>query len=180
MKEGDKFILKTGEVLPYHIDHFERFIGEELGVSSWYPVTQEAVDQFAKATNDHNRLHVDPDWAKANSPFGGTIAHGFFTLSLLSHFSFAEDMQPDGVDYGINYGFERVRFMAPVPVGDRVRNRSTLIHAAAKGTEKWMFRTRNAIEMESSGRVALSAVWEVLFVRDARVAAAAQASAEAG
>ena len=106
------------EGVPYHIDSFESYIGKSLGSSDWLEVDQTRVDLFGEATSDQNPLHIDPEWAKANSPFGGPIAHGFLTLSMLSHLSWMADLQPDGVDYGINLGFERVRFLAPVMVGD--------------------------------------------------------------
>ena len=99
-------------------------IGEELGVSEWHDVTQERVDAFAAATEDFQWIHVDPDRAR-DTPFGGTIAHGLYTLSLgpkLSYSMFALD----GFGFGLNYGYDKVRFPAPVPVGSRVRMRATL------------------------------------------------------
>lgn len=100
-------------------------IGTETGVSDWMEVTQERVDAFADATLDHQFIHVDPEKAKL-TPFGGTIAHGFLTLSLSVHFS--EETPLDVGDYkmAINYGLDRVRFPAPVPVGSRIRQRSAL------------------------------------------------------
>lgn len=100
-------------------------IGTETGVSDWMEVTQERVDAFADATLDHQFIHVDPEKAKL-TPFGGTIAHGFLTLSLSVHFS--EETPLDVGDYkmAINYGLDKVRFPAPVPVGSRIRQRSAL------------------------------------------------------
>ena len=92
--------------------------GEDLGVSGWYNVTQAGIDAFADATSDHQWIHVDPERAR-DTPFGGTIAHGYYTLSLASHFM-EELLHVDGVAVMINYGLNKVRFIDPLPVGDRV------------------------------------------------------------
>src|SRR3954463_15722636 len=99
-------------------------IGEELGVSDWHEGPQEAIDAFAEATEDHQWIHVDPERAK-ETPFGGTIAHGLFTLSLGPRFSYAL-YAIEGVAFGLNYGYNKVRFPAPLPVGSRVRMRATV------------------------------------------------------
>ena len=99
-------------------------VGEELGVSDWHEVTQEAVNAFADATEDFQWIHVDPERAK-DTPFGGTIAHGLYTLSLGPKFSYAM-FSLEGFTFGLNYGYDKVRFPAPVPVGSRVRMRATL------------------------------------------------------
>jgi acyl dehydratase len=99
-------------------------LGEELGVSDWYEVTQERIDAFAKATDDFQWIHVDAERAK-DTPFGGTIAHGLFTLSLGPKFSY-ELFTVEGVAFGLNYGYNRVRFPAPLPVGSKLRMRATL------------------------------------------------------
>jgi acyl dehydratase len=95
-------------------------VGEHLGWSDWREITQERVDQFADATDDHQWIHVDRERAAAESPFGGTIAHGYLTLALVAPM-LGELIHVDGVSMGINYGLDRVRFPAPVPVGSRVR-----------------------------------------------------------
>ncbi len=154
------------EGVPYHIDNFEAYIGKSLGTSDWLPIEQERVDEFGDATNDRNPLHVDPDWAKANGPFGGPIAHGFLTLSMLSHLSWMADLQPDGVDYGINLGFERVRFLAPVMVGDRIRLRTHLLDVKPRDAGRWWFKCRVTIDTEKTQKAALSAIWLILFVRE--------------
>lgn len=105
-------------------DELKAKIGEELGVSEWHEVTQERVDAFAEATEDHQWIHVDPERAK-DTPFGGTIAHGLYTLSLGPKFSYSM-FTLDGFQFGLNYGYEKVRFPAPVPVGSRVRMRAAL------------------------------------------------------
>jgi acyl dehydratase len=99
-------------------------VGEELGVSEWHEVTQEAIDAFADATGDHQWIHVDPERAR-ETPFGGTIAHGLYTLSLGPKFSYAM-FAIENVAFGLNYGYDRVRFPAPLPVGSRVRMRASL------------------------------------------------------
>lgn len=105
-------------------DEVKAAVGQELGVSDWYEVTQATIDQFAEVTGDHQWIHVDPERA-AQTPFGGTIAHGLFTLSLGPKFSY-EIMDMQGFAFGVNYGYGRVRFPAPLPVGKRVRMRAAL------------------------------------------------------
>ncbi len=106
------------------IDDLKTRIGQELGVSDWHEVTQENIDKFAEVTGDHQWIHVDPERAK-ETPFGGTIAHGYYTLSLAPRFSY-DLFQLEGVAFGLNYGLNRVRFPAPMPVGGRVRMRMEL------------------------------------------------------
>jgi acyl dehydratase len=106
------------------IDGVKQRVGEELGVSDWHEVTQEAVNRFAEATGDDQWIHVDVERAK-HTPFGGTIAHGYYTLSLAPMFSY-KMFSVDGIAFGVNYGLNRVRFPAPMPVGDRVRMRAKL------------------------------------------------------
>jgi acyl dehydratase len=106
------------------LDDIRAAAGEDLGASEWFEVTQEGVDQFADVTGDHQWIHVDVERAR-NTPFGGTIAHGYYTLSLSPRL--ADDVYRfDGIAFGINYGLDRVRFPAPVPVGSRVRLRVEL------------------------------------------------------
>jgi acyl dehydratase len=109
------------------LDELKSKVGQELGVSDWHDVTQERVDAFADATGDHQWIHVDPERAK-ETPFGGTIAHGLYTLSLGPQFSYAL-WEVEGAVFGLNYGYEKVRFPAPLPVGSRVRMRATLTEA---------------------------------------------------
>jgi acyl dehydratase len=101
-------------------------VGEHLGWSDWREITQERVDQFADATDDHQWIHVDRERAAAESPFGGTIAHGYLTLALVAPM-LGELIHVDGVSMGINYGLDRVRFPAPVPVGSRIRAGAELV-----------------------------------------------------
>jgi len=105
-------------------------VGTETHVSPWLTITQERINQFAEATLDHQWIHVDPERANAESPFGGPVAHGFLTLSLIPHLTGSVD--PDkprypGVKMGVNYGLNKVRFPSPVPVGAKIRARTTLL-----------------------------------------------------
>ena len=133
-----------------------RRVGEEVGVSPWVEVTQERIDTFARAINDPQWIHVDVERAK-KSPFGGTIAHGFLTLSLLSHlsertFSFADRRM------GVNYGLNRVRFTSPVPSGSRVRARFTLAkYEPIDGGVQVTWNT--VVEIEGAAKPALVAEW---------------------
>jgi acyl dehydratase len=106
------------------IDELKAKVGEELGVSEWHEVTQEAIDAFADATGDHQWIHVDPERA-AQTPWGGTIAHGLYTLSIGPRLTFAM-VTIEGFAFGLNYGYNKVRFPAPLPVGTRLRMRATL------------------------------------------------------
>ncbi len=106
------------------LDEMKAHVGQELGVSDWHLVTQEAIDAFADVTGDHQFIHVDPERAK-ETPFGGTIAHGYYTLSLAPMFSYAM-FTFEGFAFAVNYGLNKVRFPAPLPVGTRVRMRATL------------------------------------------------------
>jgi acyl dehydratase len=109
------------------LDELKSKVGEELGVSDWVEVTQEAIDAFADATGDHQWIHVDPERAK-DTPFGGTIAHGLYTLSLGPQLSYSL-FEVQGVAFGLNYGYNKVRYPAPLPVGSKVRMRATLTAA---------------------------------------------------
>ena len=110
------------------LDELKQAEGQELGTSDWHEVTQQDIDQFADVTGDHQWIHVDPERAK-ETPFGGTIAHGYYTLSLAPRFS-AQILSLEGFAFAVNYGLNKVRFPAPLPVGSRVR-----MHAKLKGLE---------------------------------------------
>jgi len=137
-------------------------VGEEIGRSAWLLVSQEMIDRFADVTDDRQFIHIDPARAKAETPFGGTVAHGFLTLSLLS--AFARDTLPpiEGRRMGINYGFDRVRFMTPVKSGARVRGRFTLHDVVERAEKLFMFRYSVSMEIEGSAKPALTADWLTL------------------
>src|SRR5690606_29291680 len=117
-------------------------IGAVLGVSDWMLVEQSLIDGFARATKDMDWLHVDTERARAEGPYGGTIAFGFWTLSMLTHFSHQIGMWPKDVSYGLNYGLDRVRWLHPVKVGSRIRMRCHLLDLAERGDERFLIRTR--------------------------------------
>jgi acyl dehydratase len=123
----DTKLRRMPSTVIHGLDELKSRVGQELGVSDWLEVTQEAIDAFAEATGDHQWIHVDPERAKETA-FGGTIAHGLYTLSLGPRFSYAM-FEISGVAFGINYGYDKVRFPAPLPVGSKVRMRATLTKA---------------------------------------------------
>lgn len=109
-----------------NITHLRALVGKEIGVSDWFEVTQERINQFADATLDHQWIHVDIERAQAESPFGTTIAHGFLTLSLLPHLIQSTIKYKTPPKMGVNYGLNRLRFTSPVPAGSNIRARITL------------------------------------------------------
>ncbi len=145
-----------------HIDALRALVGQEV-VTAWQPVTQAAIDQFATATNDHQWIHVDVERARRESPFGAPIAHGFLSLSLMAPMLY-EAFDLDALGMGVNYGCNRLRFVAPVKAGSRVRGRFTLIGleplapAGAQGAGVQMVWNAT-IEREAEDRPALVAEW---------------------
>lgn len=133
-------------------------IGTELGPSEWFEITQERVDAFADATLDHQFIHVDPAKAAA-TPFGGTIAHGFLTLSLLVHLAGELVIVPEGTVMGINYGTNKVRFLAPVRVGKRIRAHARLIDTVEKSPGRHLSTYEVTVEIEGEDKPALIAEW---------------------
>jgi len=138
-------------------------IGEEVGVSSWIVIDQARIDAFAHTTEDRQFIHVDPV-AAAQTPFGGTIAHGFLTLSLLSRMAAEAMLVPDGLKMIVNYGLDRVRFLAPVRSGSRIRGRFTLDSVEEKAPGQVLMRHIVTVEIEGEDKPALSAVWLALIV----------------
>jgi acyl dehydratase len=140
------------------LDEIRGKIGQEVGVSDWLVVDQTRIDAFADATEDHQFIHVDPD-AAANAGFGGTIAHGFLTLSLLSRMAAEAMLLPDTTKMAVNYGMDRVRFLAPVKSGKRVRGRFVLDSADQKAPGQILLRHTVTVEIEGEDKPALTAVW---------------------
>lgn len=134
-------------------------IGTEVGLSDWITVDQAMIDAFAQATLDDQFIHTDPERAKAESPFGGTIAHGFLTLSLLSAMNYSALPKIREQTMGINYGFEKVTFVSPVKSGARVRGRFTLAEARFRGSAMLMMTYDVAVEIENEKKPALTARW---------------------
>ena len=133
-------------------------IGQEVGVSRWFVVDQARIDAFADCTEDRQFIHVDPEAARA-TPFGGTIAHGFLTLSLASAMSYDAVRPLDGVVMGINYGFDKLRFLTPVRAGRRVRGRFKLLSAEDKGGGRWLLKHELTVEIDGEDKPALVAEW---------------------
>lgn len=140
------------------LDEIRSRIGEEIGVSSWLTVDQERIEAFAEATEDRQFIHVDADAAR-QTPFGGTIAHGFLTLSLLSRMGAETLLGPEGVKMALNYGLDRVRFLAPVRSGKRVRGRFTLDSVEEKAPGQVLMRYVVTVEIEGEEKPALTAAW---------------------
>jgi acyl dehydratase len=145
----------------------QSLIGQEVGVSRWIEIDQARIDAFAKITEDEQFIHVDPEAAKA-TPFGGTIAHGFLTLSLASAMSYDAVKPLEGVVMGVNYGFDKLRFLAPVPAGSKVRGRFRLLSAEDKGGGRWLLKHELTVEIERSEKPALIAEWLGMQVVSAR------------
>jgi acyl dehydratase len=144
------------------LDDIRARIGSEVGVSAWLTLDQARIDAFACATEDRQFIHVDPD-AAARTPFGGTIAHGFLTLSLLSRMGAEAMLLPHGVTMAVNYGLDRVRFLAPVRSGKRVRGRFTLDSVEEKAPGQILMRHTVTVEIEGEEKPALTAVWLALL-----------------
>lgn len=138
-------------------------IGQTIGVSNWHGLDQARISAFAEVTGDHQFIHVDPD-AAANTPFGGTIAHGFLTLSLTA------TMAPEAIAFlpgqrmFINYGFDKIRFLTPVPVGSRVRAKFVLDDVALRGPGQILHTIGVEVELENAEKPALIATWLSLAV----------------
>ncbi|AMD57679.1 MaoC family dehydratase [Rhizobium pusense] len=137
-------------------------VGTEMGVSDWITVDQTMIDSFAKATLDDQFIHTDPERAKAESPFGGTIAHGFLTLSLLSALNYDALPRIREQTMGINYGFDAIRFVAPVKSGARVRGRFTLAETRFRGASMLMTTYDVTVEIENEKKPALTARWTTI------------------
>jgi acyl dehydratase len=140
------------------LEEIRAHVGEEIGLSSWLTVDQERIDAFAEATEDRQFIHTDPA-AAAQTPFGGTIAHGFLSLSLLSRMGAEVMLIPEGVKMAVNYGLDRVRFLAPVKAGSQVRGRFTLDSVEEKAPGQILFRYTVTVEIEGEDKPALTAQW---------------------
>jgi acyl dehydratase len=135
----------------------------EYEPSPWLEITQERINQFADATNDHQFIHVDPGKA-AKTPFGGPIAHGFLSLSLLSYLNAQSAVLPEGLVMGVNYGSDKVRYLAPVRVGKRIRSRQKVLDVSEKKPGQWLTKTAVTVEIEGESTPALIAEILSLFI----------------
>ena len=134
-------------------------VGTEIGVSDWITVDQTMIDTFAEATLDYQFIHVDPERAKAETPYGGTIAHGFLTLSLLSAMNYSGLPKIREQTMGINYGFDKIRFVSPVKSGTRVRGHFVLAETRLRGANMLMLTYEVSVEIEDERKPALTATW---------------------
>ena len=143
---------------PISLESYQLLVGQEIGVSSWHLIDQKRIDTYADVADDHQFIHVDPEKAKA-TPFGTTIAHGFLTMSLLSVMSYEVMPAIEGTAMGVNYGFDRLRFMSPVKSGKRVRGRFTLQKAEMRRPKELQSLTHVSVEIEGEPKPALVADW---------------------
>ena len=133
------------------------FVGRDLGVSEWVTVDQDRIDRFAACTGDRQWIHVDVERAKRESPFGGPIAHGYLTLSLVAAMVMELGIIPPDAASGLNYGLDKVRFIAPVKAGARVRTRATLISAEPQSGRRMLLKLQCTLEIEGEAKPALVA-----------------------
>ena len=145
------------------LNEFASSAGRELEPSDWLLIDQERVNRFANATNDHQYIHVDADQASQSS-FGGTIAHGYLTLSLLTHLNSQNLIVPEGLVMAINYGSNKVRYIQPVRVGERIRSRQKLLRVSQKRPGQWMVSSTVSVEIENNKKAAMVAEILSLYI----------------
>ncbi|MBR0788679.1 MaoC family dehydratase [Bradyrhizobium manausense] len=144
---------------PITREAYQALVGKEIGVSSWHLVDQPRIDAYADVIEDHQFIHVDPERAKKETDFGTTIAHGFLTMSLLSVMSYEVMPAVAGATMGVNYGFDKLRFISPVRSGKRVRGRFVLAEARLRKPNEFQTRTNVTVEIEGEDKPALVAEW---------------------
>jgi acyl dehydratase len=144
---------------PMSLEAYQKMVGHEVGVSSWHLVDQSRIDVYADVIEDHQFIHIDPERARKETSFGTTVAHGFLTMSLLSIMSYEVMPVIQGTTMGVNYGFDRLRFISPVRAGSRVRGRFTLAEATLRRPTELLSRTHVSVEIEGEQKPALVADW---------------------
>jgi acyl dehydratase len=144
-------------ITEYTMSTVPRFIGRELGTSDWVAVDQERIDRFAACTGDRQWIHVDVERARRESPFGGPVAHGYLTLSLVAPMVMELGVIPPDAAAGLNYGLDKVRFLAPVKAGARVRNRVFLVSATPQDAARMLLKLQCTLEIEGELKPALIA-----------------------
>ena len=140
------------------LDEIRSYTGKEIGVSEWFELDQDKINGFADLTEDHMFLHVNPEAAKA-TPFGGTIAHGLLTLSMMPVMAYQAVPGVEGTKMGVNYGYDKVRFMAPVKSGKRIRGHFVVKSVEDKGDGRFALNQEVSIEIEGEDKPALAAEW---------------------
>src|SRR5271166_5486190 len=150
-------IMSELRILP--LTDIQAMVGREIGVSQWIEVTQAKIDAFADITGDRQFIHIDPERDARQTPFGGAIAHGFLTLALLS--AMGQDVVPrvEGLAMGVNYGFDKLRFLSPMPAGSRVRGRFFLVEAEERTPDELTMKLKVDVEIEGGQKQALAAEW---------------------
>ena len=151
----------TVKVIPK--DEMTNAVGMKFEPSEWIEVTQQRINTFADCTEDHQFIHVDLEKA-AQTPFGGTIAHGFLTLSLLSKMVEGSGIVPENIAMGLNYGFDKVRFLAPVRAGKRVRAHVTIVDVDRKDDNRFLVKQAISVEIEGEDTPALVAEWLAMMI----------------
>jgi acyl dehydratase len=144
---------------PVSLEAYQAMVGEEIGVSSWHVIDQSRIDDYADVIEDHQFIHVDPERAKRETAFGTTVAHGFLTMSLLSIMSYEVMPVISGTTMGVNYGFDKLRFISPVRSGSRVRGRFRLVEAKLRKPKELQSHTNVTVEIEGEDKPALVADW---------------------
>jgi acyl dehydratase len=144
---------------PVSLETYRAMVGREIGVSSWHLVDQSRIDVYADVVEDHQFIHVDPDRARRETPFGATVAHGFLTMSLLSIMSYEVMPVIEGTTMGVNYGFDKLRFVSPVKSGSRVRGRFALTEVKLRRPKELQSLTHVTVEIEGEEKPALVADW---------------------
>jgi len=140
----------------YAMGTLRQFIGRELGVSGWHTIGQDRIDAFARCTDDRQWIHVDVERAKRESPFGGTIAHGYLTLSMLAPMQIEIGVIPSDAKQAINMGLDKLRFLSPVKAGARIRMHATLLEVEDRGKGRLVLRTQNTVDIEGEEKPALT------------------------
>jgi acyl dehydratase len=148
-----------GPLREMSIDDLRARIGTELGASEWFEIDQRTIDAFADLTHDHYFIHIDPQRAASSTPFGGTIAHGFLTLSMLAPMAYQACPVVAGSKTNVNYGFNKLRFISPVPSGSRIRGRFVLKAFDVHSSGRWQSTYDVKVEIEGKTKPALAAEW---------------------
>lgn len=143
-------------------EKLQDYVGKELGCSEWFRIDQDRIDKFADVTVDHQFIHVDADRAK-HGPFGSTVAHGFLTLSLLTHLTEDCGLAPENTVMGVNYGCDKVRFLQPVRVEQRVRARVKAMSVLERAPGQFLIKSEITVEIEGEEKPALIAEWLALL-----------------
>ena len=144
---------------PVSFETYQQMVGTEIGVSSWHLIDQNRINVYADVIEDHQFIHVDPERAKKETAYGTTVAHGFLTMSLLSIMSYEVMPVIQGTTMGVNYGFDKLRFLSPVRAGSRVRGRFVLTEAKLRKPKELQSRTNVTVEIEGEDKPAIVADW---------------------